>query len=266
MLNGNFTDSPQRAAPAPDAAKFHYSDLQIFAQHQTGGGSYSFLDRPRPLWGIGFFHFGFAVYTPAGGKAPVRADPGDIVLLHAGARYRVDFPAAAHDTVVNFRCSGSLTDDFAIVRHGCAHLAHDFLRLEEMRAAPDGDLLRLSLLFRILDAIMRDSAGTALSRRIRQALLDDTAFEKTEAALAAECFVSVSTMQRAFKAAYGMTVAAYRGELRLECAKRLLAEGTLSAEQIAERLHFCDASYFAKSFKRAAGVSPKEYRRAAEAL
>lgn len=42
--------------------------------------------------------------------------------------------------------------------------------------------------------------------------------------------------------------------------KRLLVHTNLSVQEIAQRLSFQDQSYFAKYFKRATGMSPKQYR------
>ena len=50
-----------------------------------------------------------------------------------------------------------------------------------------------------------------------------------------------------------------RGALALE-AKRLLAHGNQSSEQISRVLNFADPSYFGRFFKREAGVSPNRFR------
>lgn len=58
----------------------------------------------------------------------------------------------------------------------------------------------------------------------------------------------------------GMTLRQYIIAYRLKRAKRLLELSDKSAQEIAEECGFTDASYFAKSFKSAFGVTPKEYR------
>ena len=58
----------------------------------------------------------------------------------------------------------------------------------------------------------------------------------------------------------GMTLRQYVISYRLKRAKRLLELTDKSAQEIAEECGFTDASYFAKSFKGAFGMTPKEYR------
>ncbi len=58
----------------------------------------------------------------------------------------------------------------------------------------------------------------------------------------------------------GQTLRQYIIAYRLKQAKRLLELSDKNAAEIAEECGFTDASYFAKTFKTAFGVTPKEYR------
>ena len=58
----------------------------------------------------------------------------------------------------------------------------------------------------------------------------------------------------------GLTLRQYILAYRLKLSRRLLELTELSTAEIAERAGFTDASYFAKSFKAAYGITPKEYR------
>ena len=57
-----------------------------------------------------------------------------------------------------------------------------------------------------------------------------------------------------------ITLSQYIIAYRLKCAKRMLELSNKSAAEIAEECGFTDASYFAKTFKSAFGMTPKEYR------
>ena len=67
-------------------------------------------------------------------------------------------------------------------------------------------------------------------------------------------------VSRMLKDRKGMTLRQYIIAYRLKCAKRLLELSDKSAADIAEECGFTDASYFAKTFKAAFGMTPKEYR------
>ena len=67
-------------------------------------------------------------------------------------------------------------------------------------------------------------------------------------------------VSRMLKDRKGMTLRQYIIGYRLKCAKRLLELSDKSAADIAEECGFTDASYFAKTFKAAFGMTPKEYR------
>ncbi|UOQ89165.1 helix-turn-helix transcriptional regulator [Agromyces endophyticus] len=72
--------------------------------------------------------------------------------------------------------------------------------------------------------------------------------------------VSVSTLARRFKAATGMTVAAYTARQRAERAARLLATTTQNVRDIALFVGYDDANYFVKVFREAYGMTPTAYR------
>lgn len=75
--------------------------------------------------------------------------------------------------------------------------------------------------------------------------------------------VSPSYLFRIFRRRTGMTPVHYRNQVRVERAKHLLLDGTLGLEEIAGRVGFDDARYFARVFKKQTGASPSEFRRRA---
>lgn len=65
-----------------------------------------------------------------------------------------------------------------------------------------------------------------------------------------------------FKQETGITIKQYLNDYRLDAAKKLVAGEHLHMNEIAERCGYASASYFAKVFKGATGMSPLEYRHA----
>lgn len=60
----------------------------------------------------------------------------------------------------------------------------------------------------------------------------------------------------------GRTVLEWIGERRMTEARRLLVESGLSVTEIAQQVGFNDPGYFVRSFKRAHGATPRDWRRA----
>jgi AraC-like DNA-binding protein/mannose-6-phosphate isomerase-like protein (cupin superfamily) len=81
-------------------------------------------------------------------------------------------------------------------------------------------------------------------------------------ALAATVPVSPSYLFRLFKKKMRLTPMHYRNVVRIDKAKLLLADRSLTVDAVAERVGFDDPKYFARLFKDLAGLSPSSYRRA----
>lgn len=72
--------------------------------------------------------------------------------------------------------------------------------------------------------------------------------------------VSVRECQRLFAELLDTTPTKYLMKVRIDYAKKLLRETTLSMLQICERCGYSDQSYFTKLFREVTGVSPSAYR------
>ena len=113
----------------------------------------------------------------------------------------------------------------------------------------------------------RPPATPARDRRraVEAALwLDDHAAEEVDLERAADAAgLSTYHFLRLFAGALGVTPHQYLLRTRLRRAARLLAEADLPITDIAYDVGFGDLSNFVRSFHRAAGVSPRGFRRAA---
>jgi AraC-like DNA-binding protein/mannose-6-phosphate isomerase-like protein (cupin superfamily) len=81
------------------------------------------------------------------------------------------------------------------------------------------------------------------------------------AQLAAILFISPGHFSTLFTREVGMPPAAYLRRLRLEKARGLLDDTSLSITQAAQRSGFSDMAHFSRSFRAFYGVSPRDYRR-----
>jgi AraC family transcriptional regulator len=80
------------------------------------------------------------------------------------------------------------------------------------------------------------------------------------ARIAAAVGLSRSQAVRVFQNATGQTPARYLTCIRMEAARRLLAEGHLTVVEIARRAGYADSSQFARAFRRESGIGPLSYR------
>lgn len=64
-----------------------------------------------------------------------------------------------------------------------------------------------------------------------------------------------------FKKETGINFVQYLSEIRMEKAKELLKETNLSVAAICEKVGYSDLKHFTKSFKKATGIKPNEYRK-----
>lgn len=78
---------------------------------------------------------------------------------------------------------------------------------------------------------------------------------------AKQCNMSVCWFINSFKQFTGMTPQQYIIQMKVNKAKGLLMETQLNIGEIADLLGFQNAFYFSRVFKKATGVSPKEWRK-----
>ena len=81
----------------------------------------------------------------------------------------------------------------------------------------------------------------------------------TLAELAERCAISVRQLTRGFQSSRGSTIGDHIAQTRIEMAKRLLGSDE-SIKGIAFALGFSSPSSFAYAFRRASGISPRQFR------
>lgn len=110
-----------------------------------------------------------------------------------------------------------------------------------------------------------DSGNTALApalQRLHAGSCANLSADLSVQALAHACGMSASRFIRCFKAATGLTPGAYRLNLRLNGARRLLAEGSALSEA-AYAMGFADQAHLQRAFKAHHSMTPGCYARGA---
>jgi transcriptional regulator GlxA family with amidase domain len=98
-------------------------------------------------------------------------------------------------------------------------------------------------------------------REVQRSVIEDVAAAHTVEAMAAAANMSARHFARAFRAETGLTPARYVERVRLEAARRRLEETAELVAAIAASCGFGTAETMRRSFLRALGVGPAEYRR-----
>lgn len=125
-------------------------------------------------------------------------------------------------------------------------------------------LLRSHLTVRKTSRIELSRAGP-VDRRLRRAIEfmhDNFDRELALEEIAAAAYLSEYYFARLFKQITGLTPHVYLANLRLERARKLLAETSLPISEIAAAVGYQSQSHFTKVFKSVSGVTPRAYREA----
>jgi len=129
-------------------------------------------------------------------------------------------------------------------------------------------LLRQHINVKRSDEIELSRVGL-VDRRLRRAIEfmhDHCGRELSLREIAEAAYVSEFYFARLFKKVTGQTPHAYLAILRVEKARRLLAETDLAITEIGARVGYTSQSHFTKVFRAATGVTPKAFRDAAQKL
>ena len=79
--------------------------------------------------------------------------------------------------------------------------------------------------------------------------------------VAQQVYISPYYLSHLFKEELGITFVEYLTKVRIDEAKRLLKDSSMSIVAIALEVGYQDASYFSKVFKKVVGLSPNQYRK-----
>jgi AraC family transcriptional regulator len=171
---------------------------------------------------------------------------------------------------IGFRAS--VVTDQTITRMACAiatEVSADQLGHDEMLDALVRQLvihlLRSHLTVRMSGQIELSRAGP-VDRRLRRAIEfmhDNFGRELALEDIASAAYLSEYHFARLFKQITRVTPHAYLANLRLERARKLLAETALPISEIAAMVGYQSQSHFSKMFKSVAGITPRAYREGA---
>ena len=122
--------------------------------------------------------------------------------------------------------------------------------------------LCLALLGRASGHVAQErGAPPAWILRARDLLREGCSAPLSIAEIARECGVHPVHLARAFRGHLGCSPGEYLRRMRIERAASLIRTGSGTLAEVALDSGFCDQSHLTRSFRRAHGITPSEYRR-----
>lgn len=97
---------------------------------------------------------------------------------------------------------------------------------------------------------------TMIEEYIKKNFMNDISMQDAARAVS----YSDAYFSKMFKQQYGLNFTAFLAEYRIEEAKKLLRQPTVSVKDVGTRVGYPDSNYFARVFRRMNGVTPSEYR------
>ena len=97
-------------------------------------------------------------------------------------------------------------------------------------------------------------------RRLKDQIAADLSTSLSIADLADECRMSARHLMRTFRNTMGLTINDYIAQTRIDAAKRQLLRDATPIKVIAGHCGFHSASAFAAAFRKATGLTPRQYR------
>lgn len=214
----------------------------------------------RKYYGLTFCQGGRIVYHQQGRE--IVSDAKHAVFLPKGGCYTLSGEETGSFPMVNFTCANPYFSEITAIPldNPTVYLKE----MEEMRdyfqAGRHGKVL--AMLYNMLDRLAQQSEPDSLvAPALKYMAQHYHEVGLSNAVLAAQMNVSEVHFRQLFKKACGTTPHQYLLRLRLEKAKQLLADPSLTAAAVGERCGFANAYHFSKAFKDGVGVSPLAYRK-----
>ena len=215
-------------------------------------------------------------YTDKSGDT-FTAKNGDIVYCPLGGEYKFevippvnsDYLGKVKTLCVNFnmirpdkKIITLSRKPIKVVDFKSAQLEKDFFDISKFSLKP---MMRKYKLYKIMKTIVdiysKDSENTLLLKNAVR-YLEEHYTENLKMSLLAEKFnLSESHFRKLFKGFTGLSPVEYRNGLRVEHAKELLNQNTVSVAEVARAVGIEDQFYFSRIFKEAEGISPLRYKK-----
>ena len=210
------------------------------------------------------------------------ADNGDVIYCPFGGKYK--FEVISPPDSGRFGKVKTLCINFNMVRPDrkiitlsrkpikvvdfkSAQLEKDFFDISKYALKPMVRKYKLCKIMKtVIDIYSSDSENSLLLKNAVR-YLEEHYTENFKMSFLAEKFnLSESHFRKLFKGFTGLSPVEYRNGLRIEHAKELLNQSTVSVAEVARAVGIEDPFYFSRIFKESEGISPLRYKKSFDLL
>ena len=236
-----------------------------YARHQRGKIAPPFSDQLIRYCELTVLLKGELLYTVD--HTPIHLQPGDVIFLPSGtlrSRARPDEPC-------DYISFNFITEEPPSLPHYIKGGADGDVRLflaafDAIGAdtyGEDSEVTEhlLAALLLLLEQRVQSARIHVLTRRILDYIHENLSQRISLEQIGRACFFSPVYCDTVFKRDMGCSIIDYTLMRRISLAKKMLAEGSRTLVQIAERVGFEDYNYFSRVFKKRTGYSPSQYKK-----
>ena len=241
-------------------------DLQ-YVRHNTGTKSTKIPPSNIRFYELTLLLHGELNYVADGTRLEMKS--GDVICLppdtlrtrEAGGEKSdyISFNFTSQEAIdLPLKLDGAVGNDVLLLVAACDEITR--------KPIPDTDTMeKIAHLLCCILLIMKDRAKqkgyNQLTFKIMQYLHSNFSEKITLDDIGRLTFFSPNYCENVFKRETGRSVIDYLLQIRIEEAKRLLAEGSLALGTVAEAVGFDDYNYFSRVFKKRTGYTPTEYKK-----
>lgn len=237
----------------------------VYVRHNLSGKAPRITPSPITFFDLTVLLGGRLEYNVNGEE--VVLESGDVICMPMGSmRSRRESPEFADYISFNFTTSSEVKLPLVLKNAARSEIVLLIAAYDKMEkhAYPDntekyGHLC--GCILSILEDIAEAAQYTSLTRKIMEYIHSDSRRRITLEDIGRITFFSPIYCDTVFRRETGRSIIDYVLDRRIDEAKKLLLEGTMSLSEISEAVGFNDYNYFSRVFKKRSGYSPTAYRR-----
>ena len=214
----------------------------------------------RKCYGLSLCRAGQITYIQNGKEYLSEVDT--VAILPKGCTYWIRGDKTGYFPLINFECREFLCDTVTVLPvENAEELIADYERIQKLFFCEGNHAQIFSIFYGMLHKLSSDTIPFQLERAVQLIKNEYGNPLLTNAVLAAECNMSEVYFRKLFTEHFKISPKQYVIDVRIQEAKRMLAQGVYSVAAVSEQCGFSGPYHFCRVFKQRTGTTPTEYRK-----